>query len=94
VIVSYRDKRTLSFASGHYVPAFEMFRKQAAKRLAILESATSLADLQALPSNRLEALRGNRAGQWSIRVNLQWRICFEWPDGTLGPRNVEIAEYH
>jgi proteic killer suppression protein len=94
VIVSYRDRRTRAFAEGGLVPAFAAFRTQATKRLAILEAATTLADLQALPSNRLEALRGDRAGQWSIRVNLQWRICFDWPEGTPGPANVEIVDYH
>jgi proteic killer suppression protein len=62
--------------------------------LAILEAATTLADLRALPSNRLEVLRGDRAGQWSIRINLQWRICFDWPEGASGPSNVEIVDYH
>ncbi|MDE2462379.1 MAG: type II toxin-antitoxin system RelE/ParE family toxin [Alphaproteobacteria bacterium] len=48
----------------------------------------------ALPRNRLKALKGDRAGQYSIRINQQWRICFEWPPGQSGPRNVEIADYH
>jgi proteic killer suppression protein len=94
VILSYRDKRTATFAQGGFVPAFAAFRTQAIRRLAILESATSLADLQGLPSNRLEALKGDRTGQWSIRVNLQWRICFEWPSDASGPGNVEIVDYH
>ncbi len=91
MIVSYRDKRTRVFATGSVVPAWESFRRQAEKRLAILEAAESLADLQALPSNRLEALRGRRVGQWSIRVNLQWRLCFEWPEGAPGPSLVEMT---
>ena len=94
MIVSYRDKRTRAFAAGSFVPEWESFRRQADKRLAILEAAESLADLQALPSNRLEALRGRRLGQWSIRVNLQWRLCFEWPEGTAGPSLVELVDYH
>jgi proteic killer suppression protein len=94
VIVSYRDKRTRSFAEGGFVREFDAFRVQAEKRLTILEAATGLDDLRALPSNRLEALQGNRKGQWSIRVNLQWRICFEWPQGAAGPANVEIVDYH
>jgi len=70
------------------------FRKQAEKRLRILDAASSLADLAALNSNRLEALRGDRKGQYSIRVNSQWRICFEWPSEARGPLNVEIVDYH
>jgi proteic killer suppression protein len=56
--------------------------------------ARSLADLGALPSNRLEALKGQRSGQYSIRINQQWRICFEWPSDARGPGNVEILDYH
>jgi len=63
-------------------------------RLDRLEAATSLKDLSALPGNRLEALKGNRQGQYSIRINDQWRICFEWPAGSPGPINVEIVDYH
>ena len=63
-------------------------------RLDRLEAATSLKDLAALPGNRLEALKGSRQGQWSIRINDQWRICFEWPEGSPGPVNVEIVDYH
>jgi len=55
---------------------------------------TSLADLAELPSNRLEALKGDRTGQYSIRINQQWRICFERPQGAPGPSNVEIVDYH
>ena len=46
------------------------------------------------PATRLEALKGRRKGQWSIRINDQWRICFEWPEGSAGPDNVEIVDYH
>ena len=48
----------------------------------------------ARPGNRLEALKGRRKGQWSIRINDQWRICFKWPEGSLGPTEVEIVDYH
>ncbi len=58
-----------------------------------LDAATSLLDLD-LPGNRFEALKGDRKGQYSIRINDQWRICFEWPKGTPGPVNVEIIDYH
>jgi proteic killer suppression protein len=60
--------------------------------LVILDSATSLNDLSGLPGNRLEALKGDRKGQYSIRINDQWRICFEWSDGHAD--NVEIVDYH
>lgn len=92
--LGYRDKQTERFAQGEFVKAFSGFEAQAAKRLAILNAAPSLEALRALPSNRLEALKGDRAGQHSIRVNDQWRLCFEWPDGQAGPSAVEIVDYH
>ena len=94
MILSYRDKKTEGFANGEFVKAFQGFEEQAAKRLSILNAAPSLDTLRVLPSNRLEAMRGDRAGQYSIRINQQWRICFEWPDGQPGPSNVEILDYH
>ena len=93
MILSYGDRRTELFAAGEFVAAFQGFERQAARRLAILNAALSLDTLRALRSNRLEALRGEREGQYSIRVNRQWRICFEWPDGP-GPTYVEIVDYH
>ena len=59
-----------------------------------LDAAVALKDLAVLPGNRLEALKGDRKGQYSIRINDQWRICFEWPDGSPGPVDVEIVDYH
>ena len=94
MIQSYRDKRTKEFTEGKRVKEFEGFRRQAEKRLDILDAATSLPDLQALPSNALESMKGDRKGQYSIRINMQWRICFEWPEGQSGPSNVEIVDYH
>jgi proteic killer suppression protein len=94
MIRSYRDKRTRQFADGDRVPQFDGFRRQVEKRLRILEAATALRDLAQLPSNRLEALSGDREGEYSIRINKQWRICFEWPEGGEGPENVEIVDYH
>jgi toxin HigB-1 len=95
MIRSYRDKETAAFAAGAKVRGWDPFRRQAEKRLRILDAATSLGDLAALNSNRLEALKGNRKGQYSIRINDQWRICFEWPQGAVpGPSNVEIVDYH
>jgi toxin HigB-1 len=94
MIVSYRDKRTAKFAEGGHVREFSGVARQTETRLDRLEAATSLKDLVALPGNRLEALKGNRAGQYSIRINDQWRICFEWPKGSPGLINVEIVDYH
>jgi proteic killer suppression protein len=94
MIVSYRDKRTERSASGRHVKEFSGFARQAEMRLDRLDAATSLADLAALPGNRLEALRGDRAGQYSIRINDQWRLCFAWPEGSAGPIEVEIVDYH
>ena len=94
MILSYRDEKTQRFAAGAFVRAFQSFEMQAAKRLSILNAAPSLATLSALPSNRLEALRGARKGQYAIRINRQWRLCFAWPDGHPGPSEVEIVDYH
>lgn len=94
MIVSYRDKRTERFAAGEHVKAFSGFARQAEIRLDRLDAAESLADLAALAGNWLETLKGDRGGQYSIRINDQWRICFEWPNSSPGPVNVEIADYH
>jgi proteic killer suppression protein len=94
MIVSFRDKRTRDFAGGKYVKAFSGFSRQAELKLDQLEAATSPKDLAVLPGNRFEKLKGDRKGQYSIRINDQWRICFEWPDRSLGPVNVEIVDYH
>ena len=94
MILSYGDRRTERFAAGEFVAAFQAFEQQAAKRISILNAATSLDTLRALPSNRLESLRGPRAGQYSIRINRQWRICFNWSRGDPGSSYVEIVDYH
>jgi proteic killer suppression protein len=94
MIVGYRDSKTERFAKGEHVKEFSGFVRQAEIRLDRLEVATSLKDLAALRGNRLEALAGHRRGQYSIRINDQWRICFEWPRGSSGPVNVEITDYH
>jgi toxin HigB-1 len=91
MIRSYRDRDTAALAG---VRRWEPFRRQAEKRLRILDAAASLGDLAVLNPNRLEALKGNRKGQHSIRINDQWRICFEWPKDARGPSNVEIVDYH
>ena len=93
MIVSFRDKRTKELAEGNRVKAFSGFERKAELKLDQLEAATSLLDLS-LPGNRLEALKGDRQGLYSIRINDQWRICFDWPKASPGPVNVEIVDYH
>ena len=92
MIRSFKDRKTRRFFQGQRVAAFQGFANQAERRLVLLDSAETLGDLAALPSNRLEALRGDRAGQHSIRINAQWRVCFHWTDE--GPCDVEIVDYH
>ena len=94
MILSYPDKRTEDFGDGNFVGAFQSFEEQAAKRLSILNAAPSLDALRRFPSNRLEALRGARDGQYSIRINRQWRVCFTWDRGDSGPSGIEIVDYH
>ena len=89
MIVGFSDKRTEAFYGGRRIAAFSGFARTASRKLDQLDAATSLADL-ARPGNRLEA----RKGQWSIRINDQWRICFKWPEGSPGPTEVEIVDYH
>jgi toxin HigB-1 len=93
MIVSFKDTRTRQFAEGKWIKAFSGFERKAEMKLDQLDAATSRLDLD-VPGNRLEALRGDRQGQFSIRINDQWRICFEWPQGAPGPANVEIIDYH
>jgi proteic killer suppression protein len=93
MIRSYRDRDTERLAAGEKVGKWEPFRRQAEKRLRILDAASSLGDLAALNSNRLEALKGIRKGQYSIRINSRWRICFKWPGDAPGPTDVEIVDY-
>ena len=92
MIRSFGDRNTRRFFEGRRVRAFESFGDQATRRLVYLDNADSLRDLSELRSNRLESLSGDRAGQYSIRVNRQWRICFRW--GEDGPCEVEIVDYH
>lgn len=92
MIKSFSDKNTQAVYEGTPVLKWHAFIKQAERRLQILESATCLNDLKFLPSNRLEALAGDRKGQYSIRINNQWRICFRWLDNEA--HDVEIIDYH
>lgn len=101
-----RDRRTERFLAGERVAAFQAFSAAAAKALTRLQAAVLLRDLRNPPSNRFEALQGGRAGQYSIRINAQYRVCFTWvphaamPPGTdilLVPGDacdVEIVDYH
>lgn len=93
MIKSTYGKHTANLMTGKTAKGFPANLVQRARdRLASIHAASSLADLRAPPSNRLEALKGDRAGQYSIRINAQWRICFEW-DGSHAHR-VEIVDYH
>lgn len=94
MIVSYRGTRTADFAGGKRVKALSGIARPARLKLDRLEAAVALKDLAALPGNRFESLKGDRKGQYSIRINDQWRICFEWPEKSPGPTNVEIVDYH
>jgi proteic killer suppression protein len=94
VIISYRDKRTRDLAEGKRVKAFSGIERPLRMKLDRLEAAVGLRDLAALPGNRLEAFRGDRRGEYSIRVNDQWRICFRWRAGEPGPSEVEVVDYH
>jgi proteic killer suppression protein len=91
MIRDFKSKKTARLFNGERVPAFSGFARQADKRLRILEAAETLEGLRAQPSNRFEALSGDRAGQYSIRVNMQWRVCFTWGEGA---HEVEIVDYH
>ena len=92
MIRNFRDRRTERFFKGQTVRGFQGFANQATRRLTVLDNAASLQDLAGLPSNRLKALSGDRAGEYSVRINRQWRICFRWGDD--GPYDVEIVDYH
>lgn len=92
MIRTFRCKKTEALYNGQRVKEFQAFAEQAERRLQILDSAARVQDLSALPSNRFEALAGDRKGQFSIRINQQWRLCFEWGDD--GPFNAEIVDYH
>ena len=92
MIRSFKDSRTERLSHGDEVRELQAFARQAEKRLRILDAADTLPALQMLPSNWLEALKGDRQGQYSIRINQQWRVCFEWRED--GPHNVESVDYH
>lgn len=92
MIQSFKSKKPKQLFEGKRIAQFQAFSWQAQKRLRVLDAADTLEALRMLPSNRLEALKGDRKGVYSIRINDQWRICFKW--GDAGPENVEIVDYH
>jgi proteic killer suppression protein len=93
VIKDFRDRETRKVWEGTVSRRLPVDIQAAARRkLRMLNSAASLDDLRVPPANRLEALRGDRRGQFSIRINAQWRICFQWQDGHA--IQVEIVDYH
>ena len=92
MIKSAADKRTARFLTGERVKEFQTHERQAQRRVTILNEATCIEDLRNLPSNRFEALGGDRKGQYSIRINKQWRICFTFRKGEA--HEVEITDYH
>jgi proteic killer suppression protein len=93
VILSFKDKRTAAVFLGKVLKGFPSDIADASRRkLRMLDYAKSLSDLRNPPGNRLEALRDDRAGQYSIRVSDQWRVCFKWYDGNA--HDVEIVDYH
>ncbi len=92
VIRSFRCKKTEALFGDQDVAAFRAFERSARRKLLLLHRARTLQDLMALPGNRLEALLGERAGQYSIRINNRWRLCFSWKEGEADA--VEIVDYH
>lgn len=89
MIVNFRCKKTERLFRGERVSAFSGVKRQAEKRLRILDASETLESLKALPSNHFKALVGDRVGQYSIRVNMQWRICFTWSEGAC---EVELVD--
>lgn len=93
MIQSYRNKLTEAIASGAVKKGFPRdLVRRTQLMLTLLHHAKELNDLHSPPGNRLEKLSGDRAGQYSVRINQQWRICFVW--GEAGPEDVEVTDYH
>ena len=92
MIRSFKDKATARLFADEDVSRFRGIERAARRKLLLVHNVGSLNDLRSPPGNRLEALKGDRQGQHSIRINDQWRICFEWRDN--GAQNVEIVDYH
>ena len=92
MIKSFRDKTTKALFDGDTVRRFAGIAKIAQRKLDMLDAARAIEDLRVPPGNHLERLKGDRAGQCSIRVNDQWRLCFVWTED--GPEDVEMVDYH
>ena len=92
MIFSFKDKDTELLSEGRSVPRLSSIERAARRKIRQLEIANDLSDLRIPPGNRLEALKGNRRGKHSIRINEQYRICFVWKNG--GAYDVEIIDYH
>ena len=93
MILSFRNRDTRAVAERRRVRKFPMdIQRRAQRKLLILNNATSINDLRVPPGNRLESLTGDREGQYSIRINNQWRVCFVWSEGNA--HDVEIVDYH
>ncbi len=93
MIKSFADKATAAIFSGRLVLQLPHgIQKIARRKLKLIDAVSRVEELRVPPGNRLELLTGDRAGQWSIRINDQWRICFRWEDGHAG--DVEIVDYH
>ena len=91
-IQSFKCNHTQKQSEGEQPKCFGNIETVATRKLQMLDSSVDLKDLRAPPANRLEALKGNREGQHSIRINDQWRICFRWTD--TGVTDVETVDYH
>jgi len=92
MIRSFRSRDVARLFDDRDVPRFRSVERVARRKLLLLHRAASLQDVRVPPGNRLEDLKGERRGQWSIRINDQWRLCFVWRDGDAF--DVEIADYH
>ncbi|MBI5676230.1 MAG: type II toxin-antitoxin system RelE/ParE family toxin [Nitrospirae bacterium] len=95
MIASFRDEETEFVWKGRFSKKIKLpvqLHNAARRKLRMIAAATTLETLRVPPNNRLEALKGNREGQWSIRINDQWRICFQWKNGNA--LDVEITDYH
>ncbi len=92
MIRSFKDAKTEDLFNDNHVAGYESIQRVARRKLYMLDAASNLSDLRIPPGNHLEALRGDRKGQHSIRINAQYRLCFVWRNG--GAEKVEIVDYH